>query len=474
MDVLEVVAELRTSELFAEDFPRRTSPDSGRIAIERISDWRRYVDRVRTLGDARCEHAVPVLAELWSDCALVPVRNAAGHALRAIGSHEAFAALEALVEDSDHSSTFLGVSAIFDRSPSTAFDRCAPRFEPEALRRPRGVAVATAILEKFAPNSFRHLNGKEIPSWSEPGAPTWFLEDRRWMDACIQFRHHDALGPAARKVLRYADQAVVVPALEAALAANPPRVIAPSTAASGDLVARYERGEHQAVWRELRAHESIGGALRDEAEAVAHATMTRVARAADQLAERLATRDWPARSGALRIAFSAEDAEILRQIEERTNARLPPSIRVFWQVAGGIDFVWDCDSEGEPPSLGVDLPMDEMDPLEVGAPRQCTYLFEQWEDQTAGVHPEFADPYSLDLAADHLHKANISGGAPYGVELPFAGADPLFCNEEHGLHFVDYLRLCMRWAGFPRLERYADREDVNAFVAEMTRDLEVF
>jgi hypothetical protein len=45
---------------------------------------------------------------------------------------------------------------------------------------------------------------------------------------------------------------------------------------------------------------------------------------------------------------------------------------------------------------------------------------------------------------------------------------------EHILAFVDYLRLCFRWAGFPRLERYVERADVVAFVAEMTKGVEPF
>jgi hypothetical protein len=73
-----------------------------------------------------------------------------------------------------------------------------------------------------------------------------------------------------------------------------------------------------------------------------------------------------------------------------------------------------------------------------------------------------------------LHKANTSGGGPYGIELPFFGADPIFANEAHELPFVDYLRLCFRWAGFPRLERHADRSDVREFLDVMSKGLVPF
>jgi hypothetical protein len=106
-----------------------------------------------------------------------------------------------------------------------------------------------------------------------------------------------------------------------------------------------------------------------------------------------------------------------------------------------------------------------------------TYLFEKWEDQRSGIDPELADPFQLELAPDAYHKANISGGAAYAIELPFHGADPIFANfrnENHSLPFVDYLRLCFRYGGFPRLEGLENRADVHAFLQFMTRDLPPF
>jgi hypothetical protein len=115
-----------------------------------------------------------------------------------------------------------------------------------------------------------------------------------------------------------------------------------------------------------------------------------------------------------------------------------------------------------------------MDPLCVNPPEVLTHFFGEWEERKSGVAPELADPFNLVLAPDYLHKANISGGGPYRVELPFLGADPVFANEAHELPFVDYLRLCICWAGFPRLERHADRLDVREFLRVMTKELEPF
>ena len=201
--------------------------------------------------------------------------------------------------------------------------------------------------------------------------------------------------------------------------------------------------------------------------------MRRVARGADVLAERLAALGWVPLYGELRTRPRTEDREVMRRIEETTGAPLPVSLRAFWEVVGGINFVWDYE-RGDAPDLGVDLPMDDMDPLWVDAPEEVTRLFEEWADRRSGVDPELAGPFNLDLAPDYLHKANTSGGAPYRFELPFLGADPVFVNEAHELPFVDYLRLCFRWACFPRLELHADRPDVREFLLVMCNGLERF
>jgi hypothetical protein len=147
--------ELEGSEVFAPDFPRRQrlthaqwaamSNDERRdagtaatIAIRRASNTRALVDAIKEIGSARQTSAVPVLAKLWSDCALLPVRYAAGHALRSIGTDEARSALEAMIEDADYLSVYLAVRAVFDANPSTAFDRLAPYFDPQRVCEPGG------------------------------------------------------------------------------------------------------------------------------------------------------------------------------------------------------------------------------------------------------------------------------------------------------------------------------------------------
>jgi hypothetical protein len=481
--------ELQRSEVFAADFPRRRhlthaewaglseeerleaqSPQTA--AIRRAKDYRPLVDLISDIGKARQESAVPLLAKLWSDCALVPARIATGHALRAIGNREARAALLSLIEDSDHLSVFLAVRSVFDEDPASAFDRFAPYFDKRRVGAPGGPVIPVEVLRTFGP-LWRKQRGPGEPHWTmaEPG---WFAEDERWMDLCVRLRHDGHLGRAARTVLRLVDASRVRTRLSLARVQEGPRWVRSRSTASGDLLARYRRGEHEAVWTELRTHPAIDGDCRAEALAVATETMTRVARCADLLAGRLAARGWVALTGSLRYPPSERDQQIITDIEQFSGAPLPPSLVVFWTMVGGIDFVWNYDRAEPAPDLGLGLALLELDPLHVCPPAHTAYLPKEWKERRSEVDPDLDDPWNLDLAPDYLHKANYSGGGPYGIELPYLGADPVFVNESHGLPFVDYLRLAFRWGGFPRLERHADKTGVRDFVAEMTRELEPF
>ena len=482
---------LKKSALFSGDFPTRgqhshaewarlceeehaRSHEPGLVAIRRVKNAWDLADAVNQLGKAKHTAAVPLLGELWANCALQPVRNAAGHALRAIGTPEARRALLDLIEDADHLSVYMAVAAVFDEDAATAFDRFSHYFDPGLIAQPGGAVIPNAVLATFSPRGFAAGNNGELtPEWADSRAPSWLRQDLRWVRLCVALRHDKQLGNTARAVLRYADPSLVAPALDEAQAREGPRIIRRATTAAGDLLDRYLRGEHGAVWTELRSHEALGGDLLEEAQAVAKNTMTRVARNADLLGERLAASGWRPLYSELRTRPRAKDREVMRRIEEITCAPLPVSLRAFWEAVGGINFIWDYE-RGDAPDLGLNLPMDEMDPVCVDAPEVVTHVFDVWEEQRSGIDPELADPFNLDLAPDYLHKANISGGGPYGIELPFLGADPIFANEVHELRFVDYLRLCFRWAGFPRLERHADRPEVREFLEVMSKGLEPF
>jgi hypothetical protein len=483
--------KLKGSVLFAPDFPKRArfthaqwialdadaqraSHEPSLVAIRRVKRYQELAGLVSELGRAKVAEAVPVLAMLWSDCALQPVRTAAGHALRHIGTAEAREALVALIEDADHLSVFMGVRALFDADPATAFERCAAYFDPDRIAQPGGVVIPAEILRTFAPSSLVSKQGAMVPQWTEPRAPQWLRDDPRWLRLCVDLRRDSALGDVARDVLRHADPQQVTAAIAAAQLREKPQTIRATSRAAGDLVSRYRAGEHEAVWIQLRSCEAIDGDLRDEANAVAIETMKRVASCADLLAERLDALGWKPLYLSMRTAPAPDDRQVFRRIEEFAGAPLPPSLHAFWEVVGGINFIWNYELDEDHPDLCAQLEIEDLDPLCVDPAGSVGWQFDEWEDQRKGVDPELWDPLELSLSPDFLHKANISGGPPYGIELPFLGADPIFANEAHGLPFVDYLRLSIRWGGFPGLSAFAENPEVIRFVEAMTKDVEPF
>jgi len=237
------------------------------------------------------------------------------------------------------------------------------------------------------------------------------------------------------------------------------------------LLSRYEVGDFEAVWQELRSHTRLDGTFRAEVLEVAEAAMKRVARNADMPAERLSgygLNPLAPEFTPLRAKPRQDDVGVFARIEEISGAPIPPTLLTFWKVVGGINLVWDYRSEEPVPDLGVALPMDEMDPLCVDAPSVVIDEIEEWE-----IH-EGNRAFRIYLAPDDLHKTNVSGGPPYAILVPFDGADPVFANERHELPFLDYLRLAFKWAGFPGLEDYAERPDVRRFVERFGHGLEPF
>jgi hypothetical protein len=241
----------------------------------------------------------------------------------------------------------------------------------------------------------------------------------------------------------------------------------------GSLLRRYQSGEHEQVWREIRAHPRLEGGLRDEVHEVAEVTMRTVAQNADLIAARLRSLGWRAMKVAheeLRTPPQPGDEALLARVPAISGETVPPTLLAFWRVVGGINWVWDCDAPEPRPDLGFDLPPEEHDALCVFSPAAIPWLLAEWQEENGSVEAELRHPLRIHLAPDYLHKANFSGG-DYRIELPFTGADPLFADERHELPFLDYLRLAFRWAGFPGLDRHAARRDVQDFVAHLGRDL---
>lgn len=221
---------------------------------------------------------------------------------------------------------------------------------------------------------------------------------------------------------------------------------------------RYQNGEYEQVWQELQ---DLGAGIRNEpyytqAKDVAKETMRRVRRNCERIILRLqgfgyvfgtypdgTRRSFPVKPLTLPSARMQADIDEL----ESEAGPLPLSLVAFWQEVGSVDLV------GMRPSWPTGL-----DPLVVDPPEgPLSDLYDKGEDVFVA------------LAPDDLHKDNISGGDPYGLELPNPSADFILMYERHDLFFVPYLRLAiLHWGGFPGLEgRGMQFEPLEKLVAEL-------
>lgn len=227
---------------------------------------------------------------------------------------------------------------------------------------------------------------------------------------------------------------------------------------------RYLAGEHEQVWAELV---ELGATVREEplysdALAVARETMRRVRHNIEVLIARLRELgyafgySWAIQRGVVtpgearemeqdEPVFSAPPADVAALTEEveRRAGTLPLSLRAFYEVVGGVNFV------GSHPDWGS----HRLDPLEVMSAGSILRL-DDWNHWSDDRHDDGSS--ELPIAPDEYFKYLFSGGEPYAIPLQGQVADASLLHEWHRTTYVNYLRICFRWGGFPGLERIPD------------------
>ena len=76
-----------------------------------------------------------------------------------------------------------------------------------------------------------------------------------------------------------------------------------------------------------------------------------------------------------------------------------------------------------------------------------------WPARERAAGDPAAGPFLLRLAPDRFHKQRLSGGGPYGVIVPDAGAEGIFVAETT-MPFVSYLNWVFLSGGFPWPDRF--------------------
>src|SRR5690242_7783242 len=238
---------------------------------------------------------------------------------------------------------------------------------------------------------------------------------------------------------------------------------------------RYLAGEYEQVWAELVA---LGPAVRDEpiyadARAVAHETMRRVRHNIEKLIPRLREIDFHFfrygqdinRNWSPEVAEEAHRAspifgppsptvrETLSALERKADGPLPLSLRAFYEVVGTVNL------NGEHPHWRI--ARECLDALEIHSAEIALEGFDDWGTDDGEYR------MSAPIAPDQYGKVGVSSGGPYVVVLPDAAADARLHNEWHRTTFVNYLRICFRWGGFPGWECVEPRPDSDlAFLTE--------
>lgn len=153
---------------------------------------------------------------------------------------------------------------------------------------------------------------------------------------------------------------------------------------------------------------------------------------------------------------NSETEDWLDGLPER-NIHLPIALQAWLLEVGNVNLMgthpsWptpaygfeDCRTDGYPiytDPLVVELPPDFLD-----------YLHEEWAEEKSG------EAFIVDLAPDHLHKAGISGGLPYGLPTDRPRVDTILLYERHCTSFTGYVRRALYWRGFPGFDYMAPEE----------------
>jgi len=246
------------------------------------------------------------------------------------------------------------------------------------------------------------------------------------------------------------------------------------------LVQRYKRGDRERVWHELRqlGSKARGRRSREDAEAVVRDAMTRARDNVVVLIERLRAEGYkfgdPWNTERARVPHAPPDKKtpaFVSWLDKRWGP-IPMTVRAWIEIVGDVSLLgvhpgWPDGLVTDPLVVEVEhksWKFAEKDRLAMRKHFESEY--ESWEHNQADGGDLGA--FALDVAPDALHKANISGGAPYGFLVPDGSVDAMFRYEDGLLlPFIEYLRLVFRCGGFPSTAH----RDCGAAVRESCRAL---
>lgn len=145
---------------------------------------------------------------------------------------------------------------------------------------------------------------------------------------------------------------------------------------------------------------------------------------------------------------------------------IPLSLKYFYRIVGGVNFVWDFETNKK-------LMWNMADPIQVSSLDSIVeeVTNEYWEeDMLQYLDDEDFECAFLDISSDDLHKDNISGGQSYAIEITKEQSiDAKLINEPSNTTFINYLRICFENCGFPGITKF--NNDYKAFFNQVKPQL---
>jgi hypothetical protein len=226
------------------------------------------------------------------------------------------------------------------------------------------------------------------------------------------------------------------------------------------LYDQYQKGFHQEVYDELLAMQEhiYDPSIYEEGLAITRTIMRKVRFNIEQIIPHLHKMGYLFGKGGFWENFSLEEKlqaerdspifqpptfETLKHVAdlEKLGGLLPLSLKCWYEEVGCINLIglFPANNRGYGPIL---------DPLYVESVEMVLQVIAKFAE-VGGWEEE---PLLL-LAPDCYHKYGYSGAGSYNIALPCKAVDAPFLNEPHNTTFVNYLRICLKWGGFPGLEK---------------------
>jgi hypothetical protein len=202
------------------------------------------------------------------------------------------------------------------------------------------------------------------------------------------------------------------------------------------------------------------------ARAAAEQACATMSEAIDVLAGNLSAIGYPRFAG--RIPTAPGLARRIRKIERRLGAPLPPALKVFWSIVGGVSFIDLTDYAHVRfwQEQGLAEPLVHCDGLYLDACDDDWFdcMIDELDARRAGASNKGApEPFEFPLAPDGPHKDNVSGGPPYAVissndwlaplrHFRWRGSARTHTAPTKSCDLIGYLRTAiLECAGFPGL-----------------------